>query len=48
MTDSSLHCQLSNARKNLRLVEEQKAKSVLETEAPLTLLREERRLRALG
>ncbi len=45
MTATSLQRQLDEVRENLRIVEEQKSKFVLETEMPLTLLKEERRLR---
>ncbi len=46
MTSTSLQRQLAEVRENLRIIEEQKAKFVLETEVPLTLIKEERRLRA--
>jgi hypothetical protein len=38
----SLQQQLSEAQENLRLIQERKAKFVLETEIPLQLIREER------
>jgi hypothetical protein len=40
----SLRCQLAEARKNLRLIEEPKSQYVQETDVPLQLIKDERRL----
>lgn len=43
---TSLQRQLAEVRENLRLIEERKAEYVLETDVPLQIIKEERRLRA--
>ncbi len=43
-TVQSLHNQLIEAEENLRLVQERKAKYVMETDVPLQIIKEERRL----
>ena len=42
----SLHEQLTEAEENLRLIQERKAEYVLETDVPLLLIKDERRLEA--
>lgn len=44
MAKTSLQRQLADSRENLRLIQERKAQYVLETDIPLQLIREERRI----